>query len=137
MKVNYINIGTKAYPMCLTLKAARKMDERYGGLEHIDSAFTGKKTMEMLAEALFLLSALLEGGYDYAKASGQEADQPPKEEGLECLFGLDDLGGLQATVLSGMAASAPTVELEPDLKNGEATGSSPSRGTSTTPSKSA
>lgn len=118
MKTSYIDIAQKRYPMCLTLKTARQMDERYDGLENIDSAFTGKKTMAMLDEAIFLLSALLEGGYDYMRTSGQEAEQPPNKDELECLFGMDDLGGLIEVLLAGMSAgTAQTVEVELE-KNG-------------------
>ena len=121
MRTAMITLDGKAYPLCFSTRVVRSCHERYGGIDQIGQALSGNDLMEVLDETLWLLSAMLDAGYRHAKLNGEESPEPPDQETLYDLCGMDDLAGLKASVMESMAAGAShSVDAQPP-KNATAT----------------
>lgn len=77
MRTASIEIGGKAHLLCFSARVVRAVTERYGGMERIDEALSGKdgtdaepSAVKALDEAVWLLAAMMDGGERYAKLNG-------------------------------------------------------------------
>lgn len=121
MRTAMITLDGKAYPLCFSTRVVRSCHERYGGIDQIGQALSGNDLVEVLDETLWLLSAMLDAGYRHAKLNGEESPEPPDQETLYDLCGMDDLAGLKARVMESMSAGAShSVDAQPP-KNATAT----------------
>ena len=121
MMVTYTVHGT-AYPLALTLGAMEGLDSLCGGIEHIDTAFDGKGTMQILSIAINMLAVLLRGGYDYLREQGEEAVKPPSREALMVSLFPRDIKGARTAIYQAIAEGmGRTVDVEADGKNAGAT----------------
>lgn len=97
MRTAKIEIGGREYLLCFSARVVRAVTERYGGVEYIDSALSGRPqrgdaapeavdgqnpaaesafdAVRALDEAVWLLSAMMDGGARYAKLN--DLDNPP------------------------------------------------------------
>lgn len=113
MRTAMITLDGKAYPLCFSTRVVRSCHERYGGIDQIGQALSGSDLMEVLDETLWLLSAMLDAGYRHAKLNGEESPEPPDQDTLYDLCGMDDLADLKARVMESMSAdTSHSVEAE-------------------------
>lgn len=114
MRTASVTLNGREYTLCFSTRVVRSCCERYGGVEGIGDALGGKDTRKVLDETLWLLAAMLDAGARYIRLNGGEPPQPPDQETLYDLCGMDDLAGLKARVMEGMAVgTAHTVEARP------------------------
>ncbi len=114
------SLAGKTYPLNFSVKAARWADEELGGLEKLGDMMedgVGKGLSAICA----LLYQMMEQGAAYRRLTqGVETDLPAREE-LEILLGMQGMKEVQEAVLAAAGLGAkPTVEVEPDPKNGGA-----------------
>lgn len=117
MKRFEMPIHGKAYPMCFSLRTVFDCEEKFGGMDHLTSALSGG--IGALKNCIWLLARMLDAGARHDRMNGVEVAEPPDEDDLLDLFGLDDLAELRSTLLEGIAVNqARTVEAAPG-KNGD------------------
>lgn len=102
--------------MCCNLRTMKAITQKFGGTAEMREKLSGGDVDETLDTAIWLISAMLDGGYRYAQKNGIPCAVPPTEDELLDGFGLDDLMSLQRKAVEAMAASSV-----PDVK-AEATG---------------
>lgn len=72
MRISYINLLGKDYPLCFSLAATEKLTEKFGSLE--------KMQEEMSANSVkaigIVLDILMEAGQRYCKVAGIECPEP-------------------------------------------------------------
>lgn len=114
------SLAGKSYPLNFSVKAARWADEELGGLEKLGEIMEGG-VGKGLSAVCALLYQMMEQGAAYCKLTqGVETEIPAREE-LEILIGMQDMGEVQEAVMAAAGLGAkPTVEVEPDPKNGGA-----------------
>ena len=121
-RLTNIEIAGTSYPLNFSTRAAKEISARYGGLENIDKAFSGKAADAMMDEVVWLLSLLIEQGVAYKRIVDGEEIKGITSEDLEVVLGIADLAGLKDKILDSMTAGASrTVETESDPKNGKPT----------------
>lgn len=117
-RVSYFKLCGADYPLCFSVSAKQKIDEKWGSLEAMSKQLKdgGEKTIDMMAE---LASILMEGGAArvriLAKISGEEAVLPPAltHEELCEVLSLGELSGASAALMQAInIGSKPTVEAE-------------------------
>ena len=114
MRTASVTLHGREYTLCFSTRVVRSCCECYGGLENIDKALSDENPLKVLDETLWMLSAMLDAGARYIRLNGGEPPQPPDQETLYDLCGMDDLTGLRAKVMASMAAGAQhTVEASP------------------------
>lgn len=143
MRTARIEIEGREYLLCFSARVVRAVTERYGGVENIDAALSGRSPREgaapdaedgqepqfnavhALDEAVWLLAVMMDGGARYAKLN--EIDNPPALTADELLDVLDisDFGRLKdkiaETITNGKSVN---VEAEPP-KNAKTTQADP------------
>lgn len=121
-RIGEITLGGKTYPMNFSVKAAKEVSTRYGGLENIDTAFAEKPVDEMMDEVIFLLSVLIEQGVLYKRIVDGEDVKGIKAEELEIVLGVADLSGLKNQIMGAMIGGmSREVEVEEGQKNAKTT----------------
>ena len=111
----------KTYPLNFSVKVARQLDEEFGGFEKLGEVML-EGTGKGLTAACALLHQMMEQGAAYQKLTKGKEIEIPNQEDLEVLIGLPDYNRVQEAVLSAAGiGSQPTVEVEPDEKNGKTT----------------
>ena len=118
MKVTYIELMGKQYPMCFSLTAATEMDDAFGGLKHLSDRMQAGNLAQTSAAINTALEILLKAGRIYASACGMEIPDP-----LPCApADLIDVTDGEAVKSIFSAISGDTVrEVETVPKNGKAT----------------
>ena len=76
MKVSYIELLGKKYPLCFSLTAATEMEEAFGGLDKLSERLTGGGIARQAVAVNTALEILLKAGRVYASASGMEVPEP-------------------------------------------------------------
>jgi len=118
MKGATITLAGKEYPLRFSLRAVKACTDRYGSLDGMFEAIQVKNgQVDVVDECLWLLSTLLDAGYRYCKASGEDAPEPPDEDTLMDMLDLAEMQGVLLRAITG--DSQRTVEAEPP-KNGGA-----------------
>lgn len=120
-RITEIEIAGKKYPLNFSLKASKEVVKRYGAIEKMADAFTGKPIDELLDEIIWLLSLLLNQGAEYMRImENQEIKQFTKDD-LEVVLGFMDLHVLKKQLFDAMIAGRhQEVEVETQ-KNAETT----------------
>lgn len=121
MRTAEITLNGVKYPMCFSLRVVRACNERYGGIENIESALRDGGAGKTMDEAIWLLHALIDGGVRHARASGEDAPDAPELDEMLDICGVSDFAGLKDRIMETMTAgSAPAVAVEAESKNAEA-----------------
>lgn len=139
MRTARIEIEGREHLLCFSARVVRAVTERYGSVENIDSALSGRSPSDSAAqdaedgrepqfdavraldEAVWLLATMMDGGARYARLN--EIDNPPALTADELLDVLDisDFGRLKdkiaETITNGKSVN---VEAEPP-KNAKTT----------------
>ena len=125
MRTASIEIGGKAHLLCFSARVVRAVTERYGGVEHIDTALSAGDPLKALDEAVWLLSTMMEGGARYAKINGLETAPPLTADELLDVMDLNDFGQLRTKITEAVVSGREThVEADPG-KNAETTPAAP------------
>lgn len=85
-RLREIEIAGKTYPLNFSIRAAREIGERCGGIENIGAYMGGKKLDEQSVEALWMLCRLMENGAAYKRLTVGEEIILPDFETLEILI---------------------------------------------------
>lgn len=117
-RITEIEIAGKKYPLNFSVKAAKEVSKRYGGVENVTEAFSSGKVDEMMDEATWILAVLMEQGSAYKKIiDGEEIEAPTKEE-LEIIMGVSDFANIQDALMGAMTSGMEReVEVEVSPKN--------------------
>lgn len=125
MRTATIDICGREYLLCFSARVVRAVTERYGGMEHIDETLTAEDPVRALDEAVWLLSAMMDGGARYAKVNDIETAPPLTADELLDVLDIGDFAALREkiaeTVTNGMSRH---VEADPG-KNAETTPAAP------------
>ncbi len=125
MRTASIEIGGKAHLLCFSARVVRAVTERYGGVEHIDTALSAGDPLKALDEAVWLLSTMMDGGARYAKINGLETAAPLTADELLDVMDLNDFGQLRTKITEAVVSGREThVEADPG-KNAETTPAAP------------
>ncbi len=76
MKVNYIKLLGRDYPLCFSLTASQELSDAFGGLDKMTKELTGKDMGKMVKAVNITLTALMKAGRIYCEAVGQECPEP-------------------------------------------------------------
>lgn len=125
MRTATITIGGKEHLLCFSARVVRACTERYGGVEHIDTALSDNEPVKALDEAVWLLAAMMDGGARYARLN--EIPNAPALTADELLDVLDigDFAKMRDKIAETITNGKEThVEAEPS-KNAETTPAAP------------
>ena len=125
MRTASIEIGGKAHLLCFSARVVRAVTERYGGVEHIDTALSADDPLKALDEAVWLLATMMDGGARYARLN--EIPNAPALTANELLDVLDigDFAKMRAKIAETITNGKEThVEADPG-KNAETTPAAP------------
>jgi len=118
MKISYIELLGKKYPLCFSLAATEKLNDAFGSMDKMTEAVTSKNVGEMAKAIDTILAVLMEAGRTYCRVTGQECPEP-----LDCrpadLIDLTDPTAVNA-IYSAMAVGKER-EVEVSSKNAETT----------------
>lgn len=121
-RITEFEIAGKKYPLNFSVKAARVVDERFGGLDNVKGIFGWGNIAESLYNISFMLSLLMEQGAAYKEIVEGEKITLPTADELDTLIGAPDVVRAQTAIFEAVGISMKTtVEVEPDAKNAEAT----------------
>ena len=122
MRTAEITLNGVKYPMCFSMRVVRACNERYGGIENIESALKDGGVAKTMDEAIWLLHTMIDGGVRYERAPGNGAPDAPTLDDMYDICGLEDFSSLRekisATIVGG---STPSVTVESGSKNAETT----------------
>lgn len=125
MRTASIEIGGKAHLLCFSARVVRAVTERYGGVEHIDTALSADDPLKALDEAVWLLATMMDGGARYAKINGLKTEPPLTADELLDVMDLNDFGQLRTKIREAVVSGKEThVEADPG-KNAETTPAAP------------
>lgn len=121
-RIKEIEVAGKKLTLNFSTKAAKAVDERFGGIEQIGEVFSGDTVAGIMENIVWFLYLLTEQGAAYSKiVNGEEVAVYSLEE-LEVLVGFSDIMEMQNVLLDaiGMGMEAE-VKVETDEKNEETT----------------
>lgn len=121
-RIKEIEVAGKKLTLNFSTKAAKAVDERFGGIEQIGEVFSGDTVAGIMENIVWFLYLLTEQGAAYSKiVNGEEVAVYSLEE-LEVLVGFSDIMEMQNVLLDaiGMGMEAE-IEVETDEKNEETT----------------
>lgn len=125
MRTASIEICGKEHLLCFSARVVRAVTERYGGVEHIDTALSAGDPLKALDEAVWLLATMMDGGARYAKINGLETAPPLTADELLDVMDLNDFGQLRTKITEAVVSGREThVEADPG-KNAETTPAAP------------
>lgn len=118
-RVTTICIAGREYPACFSVAAVAEVDERFGGVENIESALDANKPGEMVQNLCWLISTMVKQGVKREKVlkslDGElyEGPQPIAYEDLMAILSFDDINPLVDMVTKTISAGTKvTVEVE-------------------------
>ena len=125
-RTSYLDFYGKKYPLCLTVLASEEITKLYGSFDGLSEKINGG--FDYLGDWAQLLHILMGGGEARVKAiawmNGTEAETPevPSLDAIRNILSWNDVMKDKDTIMAAVFGSAkPTVEAEPDPKNGAAT----------------
>lgn len=120
MKTTDITINGQKYTLALTKGAFDKLCVITGGTGKFAKLFEAKAMEEMYSETLKVISALLDGGRDYAALVFEEEQKRLTEKELEVLISAGDCLNYRLKALEAVALGLTReVEIEENRKNAE------------------
>ena len=113
-RITEIEIAGKKYPLNFSVKAAKEVSKRYGGIENVTDAFSGGAVDEMMDEATWILAVLMEQGSAYKKIIDGEDIEAPTQDELEIIMGVADFTNIQDVLMGAMTSGMEReIEVEP------------------------
>ena len=121
MRTAKITIDGQEHLLCFSVRVILAINDRYGGMEHVDAALSGEDMGENLKEAIWLISTMMDAGARYARHNELANPEPLSCEDLYDLCGFEDFLGLRGKILETITRGREAhVEVETP-KNGETT----------------
>lgn len=119
-RLSEIEIAGNHYPLNFSVKAVRKICERYGAVEEMWEKIQAMPVHQRLGEIVWILSLLIEQGTQYLRITeGKELDALTAEE-LEVLVTIGEFDRY-ADAINAAALRGASTEVEVELpKNGDA-----------------
>ena len=118
MKITYIELLGKKYPLCFSLAASGKLSEAFGDLNKMQEKLSGGNVADIAKTVDTMLDILMDAGRKYCKIAGMDAP-----EALKCnpsdLIDLSDPTALTAIFSAISAGNEREVEVS-ESKNTEA-----------------
>lgn len=116
MREGTVKLFGKEYPACLSTRVMIKIGEKTGKgfAEGIDDLLSVQNVDGMF----WLLSEMLAAGKKYHDLLGEATPEPPNQDTLMDLIGMDDYGVLAEAIYdAAMTTATADVDIETDEKN--------------------
>ena len=114
MKISYIELLGKKYPLCFSLAASQKISDEFGGMDKMQKALGSKDFGEMAHAIDVVLTTLMDAGRIYCRMANIECPEP-----MECrpadVIDISDPAAIQA-IFSAMTVGNER-EVEVSSKN--------------------
>ncbi len=125
MRTATLNIGGREWPVCFSARVVCDCEDRFGKVDGLFEALSADKVTDKFKTLAWLAAEMLDAGARLSRMDGKAADVPPDEDELLDVLGMDDVGAVQAALLSAITGDAKrTVEAEAP-KNARATSATP------------
>ena len=125
MRTAKIDICGRKHLLCFSARVVGSVTERCSGAENIDEAMNAKGPIQELDEAVWLLSAMMDGGARYAKVNDIETAPPLTADELLDVLDIGDFAALREKIAETVTrGTARHVEADPG-KNAETTPAAP------------
>lgn len=121
MTVGRITVCGQEYPACLSSRVIINIKKRSGEADFIKgiNAILGDGDVEGM---FWLLAEMLTAGKRYMKLIGEDTPEPPCEDDLLDLIGINEYGALVKVITdTATETGTPEITLEGDSKNLETT----------------
>lgn len=121
-RITEIEIAGRKYPLNFSIRAAKEVAKKYGDISNVGDAFTDKPMDEMMDEATWILTLLIDQGAAYKRVVNGEDIKAPTQEELEVIMGVADFANIKDTLMGAMMAGMKReIEVEPNPKNAKTT----------------
>ncbi len=121
MRTATIHIDGIDYPLCFSARVMKDCTDRHGEFGKIDEVLTKGTQSDVLDEALWLLSRLMDAGARYADRNGIEHPKALSQEDLYDLCHVSEVGKIRGKIAEAIRNGNETnVEVTP-AKNRKAT----------------
>lgn len=121
-RLKEIEIAGKKFPINFSTKAAKAVDEKFGGIENMGEIFSTETVAGMMENLVWLLHLLIEQGIAYKQLIEGEEIQGYTQDELEILIGVSDIHRMKSDLLNAVGIGMkPEVEVETEEKNEETT----------------
>lgn len=121
MKLGYIRLMDREYPLCFSYRAAQAVEEAFGSLEAMAEQVEHEKLSVSVPATDTMLGILMEAGRVYTEANGGEVPPPIKCRPSD-LLPANNIRELRKAFACIVNDSEREVEVEEEPgKNGEAT----------------
>lgn len=121
MRTAKLRLGKNDYLLCFSTRVVRAVNERYGGVDKIDTVLRDGDTTKALDEILWLIHTMMDGGYRYAQYEGIDAPQIPTLDELQDICDVSDFAGLRDKINETISTGTPDVAVEDNSKNAGST----------------
>lgn len=109
MRTTAVTLGGQEYLLCFSVRVSRACSERFGSVENIAAALSGKGETAVIDETIWLFSQLADAGYRYAKNNGLDTPAPLSEDDILDNFDVSELtelvGKVKAAISAGMSTN--------------------------------
>lgn len=106
MRTTIFTENGREHILCFSPWAQRAVLERYGELDNLQEKLSGGSTVEMLDEAVWILSILMEAGDKFAKIQGMENARTFTPDELLCVCDIEDFAAIKDTVQKAVVAGS-------------------------------
>jgi len=76
MKVSYIELLGRKYPLCFSLAASQKISDEFGGMDKMQEALGSGDIGKMAHAVDVVLSTLMDAGQIYCRMANMECPEP-------------------------------------------------------------
>mgnify|MGYP007112665210 FL=1 len=121
MRTAKLRLGKNDYLLCFSTRVVRAVNERYGGVDKIDTVLRDGDTTKALDEILWLIHTMMDGGYRYAQYEGIDAPKIPTLDELQDICDVSDFSGLRDKINETISTGTPDVAVEDNSKNAGST----------------
>ena len=121
MRTATITIDGQEHLLCFSLRVTQACIERYGDVRKINDAILAEDLSTSMAESLWLLAQMMDGGARYAALQGIQTAPALSAEQLRELCDISDLSGIRGKIAETITnGRAMTVEAQPGKNGGAA-----------------
>lgn len=116
MREGKVKLFGKEYPACLSTRLMVKISEKTG--KPFAQGINDLLSTDNIEGMFWLLAGMLEAGKKYHDLIGESTPEPPSEDTLMDMIGMDDYSVLAEAIYdAAMTTAAADVDVETDEKN--------------------